>query len=242
MEKTMVQNRLISLIMNICILIAMPVFASPINTGVTNEQIEQRDIKTIQDFEDIEKTLEEAIKLGDNSKLFVLGSLYMEDFDFKKSDKIKAKNYLEKALNEKYGLSAIPLSYIYIEKNDLDAAFIVLDKGIGVSEKDLNTQVILAVLFNGLILDFKSDDLRYVHKALDLTYPISQKTNKSALDFTIANLLNLAGNYEEANKYLNTACNNPEIDDELKNSCNKSIGITNNIKKSHECNTCGVVK
>lgn len=239
----MVQIRLLSsLIMSICFLLVMPIFASPVNTGVTNEQIEQREIKTIQDFEDIEKTLKEAIKLGDNSKLFVLGSLYMESFDFKKNDKDKAKFYLEKALNEKYGLSALPLSYIYIENNDLDAALIVLDKGISVSETDLNTQVILSVLFNGLILDFKNDDLRYVHKALDLTYPISQKTNKSALDFTIANLLNLAGNYDEANKYLNTACNNPEIDEELKNSCNKSIGITNNIKKSHECNTCGVVK
>lgn len=106
----------------------------------------------------------------------------------------------------------------------------------------MNSQVILSVFYNGLILDNKSDDLRYIHKSLDLTYPISQQINKPALDFTIANLLNLAGNTSEANKYLNTACNNPNIDKELKDSCNNSAGITNNIKKSQECNTCGVLK
>lgn len=235
----MLNKLIINISMSIILFVGAPLFSleNPNNASST-----QREINTLDDFVEIEKTLLEAVKLGDTSKTFVLGSLYMENFAFKKRDTEKAKFYLEKALNDGYGLAALPLSYISIESNNLDSAILVLERGIISSNNDLNSQVILSVFYNGLILDYKSDDLRYIHKSLDLTYPISQKINKPALDFTIANLLNLSGNTSEANKYLNTACNNPSIDKELKESCNNSAGITNNIKKSQECDTCGVLK
>lgn len=209
---------------------------------ISEKQSEQKTINSIEDFNELEKTMLDAIKLGDSSKYMALGSLYLEDYSFKTKDIEKAKFYFEKSLQEGYGLAALPLSYLSLEQQQLDDALLILDKGISVSEKDLNSQVIMAVFFNGLILDNKYEDVRYVHKALDLTYPISQKINKSALDFTVANLLQLAGNEEEAKQYLNTACNNPEIDAELKKSCDESEGITNNIKKSQECDTCSKIK
>lgn len=202
----------------------------------------EKQINTQADFDEVEKALLEAIKLGDTSKYFIIGSLYLEDYSFRKKNVLKAKMYLNKALQEGYGLAALPLSHMSLESGNIDEALMILDNGITMSEKDINSQVIMSVLFNGIILDSKYKDMRYVHKALDLTYPVSQKINKSALDFTVANLLNIAGNIEEAKKYLNTACNNPEVDAEILEVCRKSAGITNNIKKSKECSTCGILK
>lgn len=234
----MIKNKLFSAVALCTMLLAgAPSYANVIKPEIPQEQ-EQKQITTLEDFKEVERVLLEAIKLGDASKYMVLGSLYLEDYSFMKKDVDKAKMYLNKSLQEGFGLAALPLSYLGLEKGDIDEALILLDKGINLSEKDLNSQTIMAVFFNGLILDGKHEDLRYVHKALDLTYPISQKINKSALDFTVANLLNLAGNEEEANAYLNTACNNPEIDAELKKSCDESMGITSNVKKSQECDTC----
>lgn len=205
-------------------------------------ETQEKEIKNLQDYKNFESILLKAISMGDKSKYFALGSLYMQDFEFVKSDKNKAEKNFTMALSSGYGLASLLLINSDIEQGKIDDALLKLEKGIKGRFTDLDSLVILAVTYNGLILDTRYKNKDYVYRALDLTYPISQKTNVSALDFSIANLLQLAGNYEEANKYLNTACNNPKADDVILKACNNSQGISTNIKKTTECPTCGVLK
>ncbi|AXH16401.1 hypothetical protein CP985_03390 [Malaciobacter mytili LMG 24559] len=213
---------------------------SYLNNGISVDTKEQKEIRTYEDYMELESLLKKAITQGDQSKYFSLGALYLEDFPFKKADKEKAKIYLNKALNLGYGLASLALIEDYIMIGDLDNALLLLEKGLKGKNTDPNSKIVLAVTYNGIVLDYKFTNMPYVHKALDLTYPISQITNVSSLDFSIANLLNIAGNYEEAKKYLNTACNNPNVEPTIKNACDNSMGIKNNIKKSTECTTCGL--
>lgn len=208
---------------------------------------ESKDIKSKADYKKLEEVLIKAYENGDASKSFALGGLYSQKFKFNdgviKAQPEKATFYFEKALSDGFGLAAMPLiKNTIIKTGNIDDALILLERGINGKYTTLIGKTVLAVSYNSLILETKYENIRYVEKALSLTYPISQITNQSSLDFTIANLLNLVGNYEEANKYLNTACNNPEVDPEIKESCDKSVGITNNIKKSKDCETCGVVR
>lgn len=210
------------------------------NTNLNDGQ--EKEIKNLQDFKNLENILLKAISMGDKSKSFALGSLYSQDFEFQKSDKAKSDKYFMMALSNGYGLSALPLIKSDLEQRKIDDALLKLEKGLKGQFTNLDSLVVLAVTYNGLILDNRYQSKEYVYRALDLTYPISQRTNVSSLDFTIANLLQLAGNYEEANKYLNTACNNPNADEVIKKACNNSQGISNNILKTTDCPTCGVLK
>lgn len=207
-----------------------------------NEDVKTKEIKNIQDFKDLENILTTAISMGDKSKTFALGSLYLQDFEFKKADKAKADKFFKLALSSGYGLAAMPLIKDDIEQGRIDDVLLTLEKGLKGAYTSLDALVVLSVTYNGLVLDNRYKNIEYVHRALNLTYPISQKINVSSLDFSVANLLNLSGNFEEANKYLNTACNNPNADDVIKNACSDSQGISNNIKKTTECPTCGVLK
>ena len=66
--------------MSIILFIGTPLFSFE---NVNNTSSTQREINTLDDFTEIEKTLLEGVKLGDSSKTFVLGSLYMENFAFR---------------------------------------------------------------------------------------------------------------------------------------------------------------
>lgn len=206
------------------------------------EEGRNKEIKNLQDFKELENILISAISMGDKSKSFALASLYSQDFEFKKSDKNKADKYFKLALSSGYGLAALPLIKDDLEQGKIDDVLLTLEKGLKGPYTSLDALVVLSVTYNGLILDNRYKNIEYVHRALDLTYPVSQRTNISTLDFSVANLLQLSGNSEEANKYLNTACNNPNADEIIRNACSSSQGISNNIKKTTECSTCGVIK
>ena len=218
-----------------------------VNSNNINTQ-ETKNVSKYEDFIELEKVLLDAYSKGDNSKSFALGGLYMTAYTFADGRIIqpnykKAYFYLQKALNHGFGLAALPL----MRKNQgaqnwIEDSLLLLEQGMNGKFTTKIGKTILATTYNSLVLDYRYENIRYVHKALDLTYPISQITSKSTLDFTIANLLNLAGNIQEANKYLNTACNNPEVEEVIKKSCQESLGITNNIKETKNCRTCGIIK
>lgn len=241
-------NKLVVIAINIFFCTLLSANEDFVNNSQNIQSNDVQKVNSIEDYKNLESLLLKAYKAGDESKSFALGGLYLTEYKFTngesvKSNVSKAMLYLNKALNSGFGLAAIPLlKTLEGKKNALDDSFLLLEEGIMGKHTTLIGKTILAVSYNSLILDHKFNDLNYVHKALDLTYMISQQTNKSSLDFTIANLLYLAGNKKEANKYLNTACNNPNVDEAIKKSCNESIGIKNNLHASKTCKTCGVLK
>ncbi len=193
------------------------------------EQSKNKELKSLQAYKELESSLKQALALGDKSKSFILATLYMNEFPFltkkmQEENKFKSIEYFNISLNSGYGLSAYFLSMNYLSKQKIDDSLLVLEQGMkckaqSVQEDKLLTDVLLSVAYNVIVLDFKADKELYIYKALDLTYPISQKINKSTLDFTIANLLYIANKTDEANKYLNTACNNPDVDKKILNLC-----------------------
>ncbi len=207
------------------------VFATDMSINNTKtKEIKEKKMETLKDFKQLEKDLLKAYTLGDKAKGVILGSLYANDFTLQDSivvkDIKKANYYLTNALSDGYGLSALLLVSLD-EHSTVDEKLLMLERGLKASFTKQSSKVVLAVAFNGFVLDFKSDNSQYVHKALDLTYPVSRLINKSTLDFTIANLLRLTGNIEEANLYLNTACNNPEAEKEIIDACRNSNAIEN---------------
>lgn len=218
------------------------------NSSLETIQEKKQKLETLNDFQQLENDLKEALVKGDKAKLVLLGLLYandtvLTDGNIIKSDFNKSQAYLKEGLKEGFGIASMFIVlFDTLKQGDVDYSLLTLEQGLKAKNNKNSDFVLLAIMYNSLVLEFKSIDVNYVKKALDLTYPISEKTNISTLDFTIANLLNLVGMKEKANIYLNTACNNPNVDPGIQEACNNSIGISNNLKKSEECETCGVIK
>lgn len=205
----------------------------------TAEFGEQRMLDTRKDYMAFEKDILTAFNSGDKSKAFLLGSLYSTEHNLKDGvipkDTQKALKYFNISLSDGNGLAAFFIALLDEQINqNPDMMLLVLEQGLKSAKNKYSTNVVLAVFYNSIVLDYKSDNIKYVHKALDLTYPISQIKNMSTLDFTIANLLAISGNMEEANQYLNTACSNPEADEVIKNICS-SPSFSTNPKQLNSC-------
>lgn len=211
-----------------------------LNNAKQIDDIKPKSIKSRADYKELENILKTAIANGDNRKLIILGLLYNTEHKLDDGSVIKAKKdlatkYFKKALEEGYGLASLMI--IANEKlsyTTIDDILFTIEKGLKASKNKLSDEVVLSVTYNSIVLDNVSDKMNYVHRALDLTYPISQKVNKSTLDFTVAVLLQIAGKPKKAKVYLNSACNNPEADTKIKSICDNAMFIKNTFENNNK--------
>ncbi|NBK98419.1 MAG: hypothetical protein EOM50_10425 [Erysipelotrichia bacterium] len=192
------------------------------NLGTSDS--EQKQITTKADLNQFISVLQAAYKLGDKSKAYLLGGVYAQEH--KLQDGIIPPNiplalqYFTEALNNGYGLSAWNIVIIkYLPENDYFNALEILKKGLSAKYTDQNAKITLALTYGTIVLDKLSENQRAIREARDIIYPYAIGNNLASLDYVLANLLNLNNETDEANKFLNSACNNPQAPASIVNAC-----------------------
>jgi TPR repeat protein len=210
-------------------------------------------VKTFAEYARMEALLKAAYNSGDDSKAFILGSLYLKEYNLKdatiKPDTKKALKWFKIALKKGYGLASLQIAILEsFPRKEYFTALETLEKGIRSKFIDLNGKQVLAVAYGSVVLDHLNGSHKYIRKALDIIYPIVSLEALSSLDYIFANLLNLDNQTKLANKYLNSACNNPRVPPEIWNICiqGKEIKTLDKktgqlVKKDNETN-CPVSK
>ena len=84
---------------------------------------------------------------------------------------------------------------------------------------DESGRITLALTLGTIVLENLNENQSAIRKARDIIYPYATRNNLASLDFVLANLLNLNDELEDANKFLNSACNNPAAPKEILNAC-----------------------
>lgn len=168
--------------------------------------------------------LKNAYKMGDKSKSYIIASAYMQKHVLLdgviKSDLHNAIYWYKKSLANGYGLSALNIAFLYdLKKGDVYTALDTLEEGMNAKILDENAKVLLAMSYGSVVLQKIPNRKKYVRKAIDLMYRVIGKTNKASMDYVFANLLNLDNQPKLANKFLNSACNNPNVPSKIKFMC-----------------------
>ena len=189
-----------------------------------SESTEQKKIVTSSDLQHFIATLETLYKLGDKSKGYLLGGIYSQEHILE--DKVVSANkplalkYFNETLDAGYGLSAWNIAMLeFLPQNDYLKALEVLEKGLSSKLLDKDARISLSLTYGTIVLENLNENSTAIQKARDIIYPLAVNNNLASLDYVTANLLNLNNEIEEANKFLNSACNNPNAPKEILNAC-----------------------
>ncbi|WP_152184861.1 hypothetical protein [Sulfurimonas indica] len=186
-----------------------------------NVKKEQRKLITVKDYNDYIKTMKSAIKYGDYSAAIYLGALYIQDIKLKdrvmKADIRKAKKYFRLAYNKGYGFAAFYLSKLE-EPNE---AILDIKNALYMKNTKKKIRELLAIRYAEIVLN--NEELYKNKKAIEMAIadinPISLRSDNPILDFELAHLFFLDKQYNKANKYINSACNNPKAGPQLLALC-----------------------
>jgi len=186
--------------------------------------VEQKKISTKQEFSAFISTLETAYKLGDKSKGYLLGGIYSQEHRMEDgvipTNLPLALKYFQETLDAGYGLAAWHIVILeLLPQKEYFKALELLEKGLNAKFTDKNAKVSLALTFGTIVLENLNENQNLIRKARDLIYPYAVQNNLASLDYVLANLLNLNDEVEEANKFLNSACNNPNAPRDIQNAC-----------------------
>jgi len=209
--------------------------------GLTQYQKKNIDLKqkpqTSADFQNMLTTLKNAYALGDKSKAYVIGNIYIQEHKLLDTvlspDENEAIKWFKRGLDAGYGLNALSFALLYyLPKKEFYNTLDILEQGIQSKFIDFSGQASLSIAYASIVLDYLHGDKKYIKKAIDLIYPVVSKEAISSLDYVFANLLNLDNQPELANKYLNSACNNPKVPAEVWDICIRGKEINALNKKT----------
>lgn len=190
-----------------------------------------QETQTLEDFQNMLNALKSAYNLGDKSKSYIIGNIYLHEHKLLDKvvnpDKDEAMKWFKRGLDAGYGLNALQFSlFYYLPKKEYYNALNSLEQGINSRFIDFNGKVSLLIAYGSIVLDHLHGNKKYIEKAIDLLYPVVSKKAISSLDYVFANLLNLDNQSKLANKYLNSACNNPKVAPEIWDICIRGKEIT----------------
>ena len=186
-----------------------------------NIKTEQRKLETVKDYNDYVETMKSAIKYGDYSAAIYLGVLYAQDITLKdrvvKADIKKAVKYFRLAYNKGYGFAAFYLSKF----EDPNEALMDIKNALYMKNTSKKIRELLAIRYAEIILNNKElyENKRAVEMAIADINPISLRSDNPILDFELAHLFFLAKKFDKANRYINSACNNPKAGPQLLALC-----------------------
>jgi len=168
--------------------------------------------------------LKNAYKMGDKGKSYIIASAYLQKHilldGIIEPNVDTAIRWFKRALANGYGLSALNIAFLYdLKRNDVYTALNRLEQGINSKVIDTNGKVVIAMAYGSIVLEKIPGRIKYVRKAIDLIYPVVNKSNIASMDYIFANLLNLNNQPKLANKFLNSACNNPNVPSKIKFMC-----------------------
>ena len=195
--------------------------ASPLqqmDTGSSAGQ-EQRDVKTKADFNDLVASLKSAIDMGQvKPYAYYLGAAYLTDFNVSdgiiEKDIKKAKYFFAMSLNDGNYAASYQLAMIELSKKNYDSALFVLDSTLFKLDRDKEqdpykselAKSFLATTFGTIVLEYKYKDKEAIGKAIRLLEGNTQKKDAPTILFILANLYNIDGQKEKANKLLTHSC------------------------------------
>lgn len=187
-------------------------------------QEEQKKISTKHELQAFINTLETAYKLGDKSKGYLLGGIYSQEHQLDdgivEANIPTAMRYFQETLDAGYGIAAWHIVMLdNLPKKEYFKALDLLEQGMNAKFIDKSAKISLALTFGTVVLENLNENVTLIRKARDMIYPLAVQNNLSSLDYVLANLLNLNGEINEANKFLNSACNNPAAPKEILNAC-----------------------
>lgn len=216
-----------SIVLSAFLFAAMGQPSLPSPSGMQNQMeqtVEQKRISTKKDLNEFIITLESAYKSGDKSKGYLLGGIYSQEHQLE--DGIVPQNltlairYFDETLKAGYGLSAWHIVMLdLLPKKEFFKSIDMLEKGLKAKFLDESGRITLALTLGTVVLENLNENQAAIRKARDIIYPYAINNNLASLDFVLANLLNLNDEFAEANKFLNSACNNPEAPKEILNAC-----------------------
>ena len=201
-----------------------PTLSAPSMQDQSEQTVEQKKITTKKDLNEFIITLETAYKAGDKSKGYLLGGIYSQEHRLDDATVPPnlpiAIHYFNEALLAGYGLSAWHIVMLdLVPKKEYFKALDLLDKGLQSRFVDESGRITLALTLGTIVLENLNENQSAIRKARDIIYPYATRNNLASLDFVLANLLNLNDELEDANKFLNSACNNPAAPKEILNAC-----------------------
>jgi len=219
------------------------------NIELNKQESQQRDINTKKDYKDFVELMEKAIKLGDKSKLYVLGLLYEKNFDLKdgkiSADLNKAKYYFNEALLNDFPIAAYNLATIEFAEDSNHNALLTIEKGLSLKSATPELKEVLSNFYAVIVVEKNLNDKNVLSNAINLVKEFADK-NRPNSQFLLAHLYLRHGLEDSANKYLNLACHNPTAQDNLKQFCayGEHIGMITkdgkDVKKDNSnCTTCG---
>lgn len=196
-----------------------------------------QNLQSYADFQNMLAALKNAYNIGDKSKAYIIGNIYMQKQQLLdrviKPNKKEAIKWFRKGLDAGYGLNALQLTLLYyLPKKEYYNSLDTLQQGIQSKYIGFPGQASLAVAYGAIVLDHLNKNKKYIEKAIDLLYPIVSRKAVSSLDYIFANLLNLDNRPNLANKYLNSACNNPKVAPAIWNMCIQGKNINAFNKKT----------
>lgn len=222
----------------------------PLIQGPDTFSTQQREIKTVGDYKEFERTIIQMVKMGDKSKLYLLGALYSQDIKLA-NGKIIPANYAEAKKHflssAKSGteLAYFNLGMIAISEKKYSEALTYYQQGA--ASKQDNIAAPCAAGYASTVLDHFPSDKNKLVIANSLLVKYASRRNLPTASFLMANVLLNLGNEKEANRYLSIACNNPLADQKIKDFCfgdevevNTKDGKKLNEKKT--CPTCPISK
>ena len=217
--------------------------ATILNSSKKNKTIKQKDIKTLKDYNDFITSMKEGISLGNYDMAIALGALYMQDIDLidgvKKANLSLAKKYFKLAYSKGYGFAAFYLSMI----EDKEQAINDLKNALFMEHTTEPIRELLAIRYSELILNTSLyKNKRLVEIAIKNIAPISYHSDNPTLDFQLAHLYFINKQIKLANKFINSACNNPKSDKKLLAMCINDPYLQTRDKNGNLINKTSVIQ
>lgn len=198
------------------------------------------------------KFMNEEIAKKNFSMIYELGLVYEDgilDINNKKhSDMKKATKYFIEAYDKGDYRSIFKLVPLLIKENELNEAISIVQKGIDFSSEKRSLLISLVSLYATLTIDyFGGDNEKFMDALYNISFVTNEELNKTpTLKFIKANIMNIVGDKEEAEKMLNEACFSKNAPDDLKKICfdtNNFLIAKEDVEKSiDDCSSCTLVK
>ncbi len=186
------------------------------NPTQSGEQIKQKELNNINDYNSMVKDLKQGITLGNLDSIFYLGVVYLNGVTLKdgtvvEKDEINGRGLLFKAIKQgslkSLGvLAAKSISSLDISTFSTAVKIAQQSKFINISDKDY-----YSLMLASLILDADSNDANAIEITTKWIYEAEKKRPTPKLQFILASIYSKLGNINAANYYLNKSCSDKSM-------------------------------
>lgn len=221
--------------------------------GGIDEEPEQKKIESLKDLNEFRTDLTAAIKQGNAALALPLGMSYLEGHQFSDGNEApdieKAMMVFETGARGGHVESAYWLSYLLVLQKKYDKSLEVLSPLLS-SAKVSKPYYQAASLYATTVLDHMAQDTLEMEKAIAFLERGESALMPATARYILANLYNINGQEERANKNLQMACTDTSAPGELRSICQRAHMVTPVVQTAKKgcsddkenCDTCDLGK